>query len=104
MRQAGKRSLYVKLSSSQHCKSTKYAGRYSAAETAQHSSRKLEQRVSETTLKSKMKVYVEVLRKRVRTDDGEEIAVLLSKKRVKFSPCLIFVGGLKQRNLNAMKI
>ena len=31
------------------------------------------------------------------------VAVVSSKKRVKFSPCLIFVGGLDQQKFNGRK-
>ena len=70
----------MKFSSSQCYEIAKYAGQHSAVETARHVSRKLEKRVSESTVKSIKKGYVKVLRKRARTDDGEEMAVLLSKK------------------------
>ncbi len=47
----------------------------------QRDSRKLERQVSENTVKSIKKAYLEEQRKRVRADDGEEIAVLPTKKR-----------------------
>ena len=80
-RQAGKRGLYAKPSSSQHCEIAKYASQHGTAESARHFLKKLDKRVSESTVKLIKKVYIEALRKRARTDDDQEMGVLPSKKQ-----------------------
>ena len=64
--QATKRGPYLQLSPSLRCEIVKYAGHHGAAAAARHYLRKLEKRVSESTVKS-IKMYVEELRKRPRT-------------------------------------
>ena len=50
--QATKRGPYLKLSPSLQCEIAKYAGHHRATVAAQHYSRKLEKRASESTVKS----------------------------------------------------
>ena len=70
--QATKRGPYLQLSPSLRCEIVKYTGHHGAASAAASAAaaryylKKLEKRVSESTVKS-IKVYVEELRKRPRT-------------------------------------
>ena len=76
-----KRGPYFKMDSSLRCEIAKYAGYHGAAESARNFSRKLDRCLSVSTVKSIKKSYVEELRKRARTDDGDEIMILPVKKR-----------------------
>ena len=60
MRQAGKQGPYVKLSSSWCCEIAKYAGQHGTAETARHFFEEERECVSESTVKSIKKAYIEV--------------------------------------------
>ena len=75
-----KRGPYKRYSSTLRAEIAKYACQHGAAAAARHYSRKLEKTISESTVKSMKKVYVEELQKRPRTDDGEEIVALPAKK------------------------
>ena len=51
------------------------------AAAARHFSRRLREKVSDSTVKSIKKVYIDELRKRPRMDNGGEIDMLTPKKR-----------------------
>lgn len=72
---------YTKYNAALRAKIGKYACQHSAAATARYYSRKLEKNVSESTLKSLKKVYLDELQKRARTDDHQELAAVPAKKR-----------------------
>ena len=77
-----KRGNYKKYTATQRSKIGKYSCQYGAAAAARHFSKKLGSEVSESTVKSIKKAYLEELRKRPRTDDGgEPISALPVKKR-----------------------
>ena len=77
-----KRGTYTKYTATQCSETGKYSCQHGAAAAARHFSRKLESKVSATIVKSIKKAYVEEMRKRPRSDDGEEeISVLPVKKR-----------------------
>ena len=72
---------YKKYSTALRLEIAKHASQHGAATTARYYSRKLEKKVSESTVKSIKKAYVEELRKRPWADDGEAITALPTKKR-----------------------
>ena len=77
-----KRGSYKKYTATQRFEMGKYCCQHGAAATARHFSRQLRSKVSETTIKSIKKTYLEELRKRPRTGDGQEqILTLPPKKR-----------------------
>ena len=77
-----KRGSYKKYTATQRSEIGKYSCQHGAAATARHFSLKLRSKVSESTVKSIKKAYLEELRKRPRTDDGgEPISALPVKKR-----------------------
>lgn len=76
-----KRGSYKKYTATQRSEIGKYSCQHGAAATARHFSMKLGSKVSESTVKSIKKAYLEELRKRPRTDDGgEPISALPVKK------------------------
>ncbi len=77
----GKRGVYQKYSPTVCSGIGKYACQHGAAAAAHYFSRKLKNKVSESTVKSINQAYMGELRKGARTDDGGEIAALPVKKR-----------------------
>ena len=59
----------------------KYSCQHCAAAAARQFSRRLREKVSDSTVKSIKKVYIDELRKRPRMDNGGEIDTLTPKKR-----------------------
>ena len=77
-----KRGSYKNYTATQRSEIGKYSCQHGAAATARHFSMKLGSKVSESTVKSIKKAYLEELQKRPRTDDcGELISALPVKKR-----------------------
>ena len=77
-----KRGGYKKYTATQRSEIGKYSYQHGAAAAAQHISKELGLKVSESTVKSIKKAYLKELRKRPRTDDGgESISALPVKKR-----------------------
>ena len=77
----GKRGSYTKYSATQCSDIARYACQHGAAAAARYFSKKLAKQVSESTVKSIKKAYIEELRKRAWTDEGEDVTSLPRKKR-----------------------
>ena len=84
----GKRGPYTKYSATLCANIGKYACQHGAAAAARHFTKKLENPVSESTVKSIKKGYKEEMKKK-RTDDGEELKVFPAKKRINKLFCCI---------------
>ena len=76
-----KRGQYKKYTSVQRSEIGKYSCQLGAAAAAKHFSRIWGSKISDSTVKSIKKAYLEELRKRPRSEDGEEITALPAKKR-----------------------
>jgi hypothetical protein len=76
-----KRGQYKKYTPEQRSAIGRYSSQHGAAAAAKHFSRLWESKISESTVKSIKKGYLEELRKRPRADDGEGIVALPTKKR-----------------------
>lgn len=76
-----KRGQYKKYTPSQRFQIGRYSSQHGAAAAARHFSRIYEHEVSESTVKSIKNYYISEVRKRPRSDDGEEFASLPTKKR-----------------------
>ena len=75
------RGPYTKYNAAVRPEIGKYACQHGAAAAARHFTRKLKKPVRESSVKSIKKGYIEELRKRQRTDDGEEVTAFPAKKR-----------------------
>ena len=75
-----KRGSYTKYSAADCAKIGKYACQHGAAAAARHFTRKFKKTVSESTVKSIKKGYIEEVLKRPREDDGEELTAFPAKK------------------------
>ena len=78
---AKKRGQYKKYTPAQRSAIGKYSSQHGAAAAAKHFSRLWGSKISASTVKSIKKAYLEELRKRPRSDDGEELTALPTKKR-----------------------
>ena len=72
---------YKKYSPTVRAEMGKYACHHGMAAAARFFSRKLEKKVSESTVRSIKSTYVEGVRQKRRADDGGDITVLPLKKR-----------------------
>ena len=77
----GKHGPYKRYSPSLRAEIAKYACMHGAAAAAQRYSNKLNEPISKSTVKTMKKQYEDELRKRQRTDDGEDLQVLPTKKQ-----------------------
>ena len=75
-----KRGQYKKYTGAQRSEIGKYSCQHGAAAAAKHFSRIWGSKIRDSTVKSIKKAYLEELRKRPRSEDGEEITALPTKK------------------------
>ena len=76
-----KRGQYKKYSPAQRSAIGRYSSRHGAAAAAKHFSKLWGCKISDSTVKSIKKAYLDELRKRPRSDGGGEITALPPKKR-----------------------
>ena len=76
-----KRGQYKKYTPAQRSAIGKYSCLHGAAAAAKHFSKLWGSKICDSTVKSIKKAYLQEMRKRPRSDDGEEIAALPTKKR-----------------------
>ena len=72
---------YKKYTPAQRSAIGKYSCLHGAAAAAKHFSKLWGSKICDSTVKSIKKAYLQEMRKRPRSDDGEEIAALPTKKR-----------------------